>query len=73
MASRHVSTVFPGIANEGLADPESYAALAREDEPTVAIPKWLMVLAARGEVTLRVQVDLENDPLHDLDDTATGD
>ncbi|HTO75434.1 MAG TPA: hypothetical protein VMQ61_05105 [Thermoanaerobaculia bacterium] len=55
-----------------------FAASALEDRPTVEIPKWLMVLAARGEVTLRVAMDLEDDPLGDderdipTDDTATG-
>jgi len=53
-------------------------AASAEDRPTVEIPKWLMVLAARGEVTLRVAMDLESDPLGDderdvpTDDTATG-
>jgi hypothetical protein len=32
-----------------------------------------MVLAARGELTLRVLVDLEDDPLSEPDDTASGD
>jgi hypothetical protein len=55
-----------------------FAASAMEDRPTVEIPKWLMVLAARGEVTLRVAMDLEDDPLGDderdtpTDDTETG-
>jgi hypothetical protein len=43
-----------------------------EDEPTVSIPRWLMVLAARGEVTLRIAVDLETDPILDSDDTLSG-
>ena len=55
-----------------------FGASVLEDRPTVEIPKWLMVLAARGEVTLRVAMDLEDDPLGDderdvaSDDTATG-
>ncbi|HEY7114282.1 MAG TPA: hypothetical protein VIA45_15235 [Thermoanaerobaculia bacterium] len=56
-----------------------FAASAIDDRPTVEIPKWLMVLAARGEVTLRVAMDLEDDPIGDDepnvpgDDTAAGD
>lgn len=42
-----------------------------EDAPTLSIPRWLMVLAARGEVTLRVAMDLESDPLADWDDTSS--
>jgi hypothetical protein len=72
MASRHVSTLS-GIEAQGLANEAYFAASAWEGDPTVSIPKWLMVLAARGEVTLRVVVDLEADPLGDTDDTAEGD
>jgi len=72
MASRYVTTL-PGIEGHGLANEASLAASAWEGDPSVSIPKWLMVLAARGEVTLRVLVDLEDDPIGDLDDTATGD
>jgi hypothetical protein len=71
MASRHVSVAFAGI--DGPADEARVEAWARENDPTVAIPKWLMVLAARGEVTLRVPVSLEDDPLSELEDTASGD
>jgi hypothetical protein len=72
MASRHVSTLS-GIEGQGLANEAYLAASAWEGDPTVSIPKWLMVLAARGEVTLRVLVDLEDDPLGDMDDAATED
>jgi hypothetical protein len=60
-------------------DNARFVASACDETPTVEIPKWLMVLAARGEVTLRVAVDLEDDPLGDDepslpgDDTETGD
>ena len=72
MASRHVSTLS-GIEGQGLANEAYLAASAWEGDPAVSIPKWLMVLAARGEVTLRVVVDLEDDPIGDMDDTSTGD
>ena len=71
MASRHSSTEFPGVPGGGLAREASLAASLWEGDPTVEIPKWLMVLAARGEVTLRVAVDLEDDPLSDDDDTLS--
>ena len=74
MASRHVSTALAGIQREGLANDATFAASLWEGDPTVEIPKWLMVLAARGEVTLRVAVDLEDDPIsEDDDDTLTRD
>jgi hypothetical protein len=72
MASRYVSTLA-GVQGQGLANEARLAASAWEGDSTVEIPKWLMVLAARGEVTLRVALDLEDDPLGDLDDTASGD
>jgi len=50
-----------------------FVASACDENPTVEIPKWLMVLAARGEVTLRVAVDLEDDPLGDDEASPTGD
>jgi len=71
MATRYEAPLT-GLENAPLA------ASAFEDRPTVEIPKWLMVLAARGEVTLRVAMDLEDDPLGDderdvpTDDTAAG-
>jgi hypothetical protein len=72
MASRHAST-HSGIEGQRLVN-EAYLAVSDwENEPTVSIPKWLMVLAARGEVTLRVPVDLEDDPVGDSDDTVVGD
>ena len=71
MASQYVSTrAAAGPAVPDAADP---TASAWDEDPTVSIPRWLMVLAARGEVTLRVQVDLEDDPIGDFDDTATKD
>jgi hypothetical protein len=68
MASRHVSTELSGIQGAGLANDATFAASLWDGAPTVEIPKWLMVLAARGEVTLRVAVDLEDDPLSEDDD-----
>ena len=73
MATRYDSPI-QGLENRRLL------AGAWDEAPTVEIPKWLMVLAARGEVTLRVAVDLEDDPLGDDendenvpgDDTETG-
>lgn len=72
MASRHVSTQ-PGVEGQRLLNEAYLSASSWEDDPTVSIPKWLMVLAARGEVTLSLPVDLEDDPLAALDDTATRD
>ncbi len=71
MASRPVSTALEGI--EGLANVARFDASEWESAPTVSIPKWLMVLAARGEVTLRCLVDLEDDPLSESDDPSDGD
>ncbi|HYB52312.1 MAG TPA: hypothetical protein VEG84_00460 [Thermoanaerobaculia bacterium] len=71
MASRYVETLS-GIQGPALAQEARLAFEACEGDPTVSIPKWLMVLAARGEVTLRVQLDLEDDPLGD-DETISGD
>jgi hypothetical protein len=68
MASRHVTTELPGIQGTGLANDATFAASLWDGDRTVEIPKWLMVLAARGEVTLRVAVDLEDDPLSEDDD-----
>ncbi len=72
MATRYASPL-PDL------DHSRFVASTCDEMPTVEIPKWLMVLAARGEVTLRVAVDLEDDPLGDDetdqigDDTETGD
>jgi hypothetical protein len=71
MASRHVSAAPEGI--EGLANGARFDASDWDSAPTVSIPKWLMVLAARGEVTLRCLVDLEDDPLSESDEPSIGD
>lgn len=72
MASRPVSAAPASV--ESLGRDARLAALAGEGDSGLSIPKWLMVLAARGEVTLRVAVDLEDDPpVSDLDDTASRD
>ncbi|MGH9366279.1 MAG: hypothetical protein ACRD3M_01235 [Thermoanaerobaculia bacterium] len=73
MASRHPSSALPGIEPGRVAEDALLGASLWNRDPTAEIPKWLMVLAARGEVTLRVLVDLEDDPIGDLDDTASGD
>ena len=73
MASRHISTALAGIQGQNLASDAGFSAAVWDGDPNVDIPKWLMVLAARGEVTLRVLVDLEDDPIGDPDDTAPGD
>ena len=66
MATRYASPLT-GIENA------RFVASACDETPTVDIPKWLMVLAARGEVTLRVAVDLEDDPLGDDEPYVPGD
>lgn len=71
MAARHVFSAPAGI--EALRSEARLAVSPWEGDRAVTIPKWLMVLAARGEVTLRMVVDLEDDPLSDPDDTAPGD
>jgi len=60
MASRKLSTPLTGIQN--LANEARFDASLRDDEPTLPIPRSLMLLAARGEVTLRVLLDLEEEP-----------
>jgi hypothetical protein len=67
MATRYVSSALPDVENA------RFIASACDETPTVEIPKWLMVLAARGEVTLRVAVDLEEDPLGDDEESLPGD
>ena len=68
MASRFQASDSP----LGSAAVDRFVSPASDDAPTVSIPRWLMVLAARGELTLRVAVDLEDDPLGD-DEPAVGD
>ena len=63
MASRFEAPEPP--AGSAAADRARFVSPATDDSPTVSIPRWLMVLAARGELTLRVAVDLEDDPLGD--------
>jgi hypothetical protein len=72
MASRFESLTITSPGSEALAEHSRFVSSASDDSPTVPIPRWLMVLAARGEVTLRVAVDLEDDPLGD-DEPAVGD
>ncbi|HTO87050.1 MAG TPA: hypothetical protein VMR54_05920 [Thermoanaerobaculia bacterium] len=60
MAIKKVSTPLTGI--EGLADEARFVASVGEDDPTLPIPRSLMLLAARGEVTLRVLLDLADEP-----------
>jgi hypothetical protein len=66
MATRYAAPL-PDVDNA------RFVASACDEMPTVEIPKWLMVLAARGEVTLRVAVDLEDDPLGDDETDLPGD
>ena len=72
MASRYEIPAAAGVGPEAIADHGRFVSSASDDSPTIPIPRWLMVLAARGEVTLRVAVDLEDDPLGD-DEPAVGD
>ena len=69
MATRYDAPTGPFAAT---ADHGRFVSPAADDATTVAIPRWLMVLAARGELTLRVAVDLEDDPLGD-DEPAVSD
>lgn len=73
MAARFVSAVAD-FEKGGSPAEAWFDGPALDDDRTVQIPKWLMVLAACGDVTLRVAVDLEDDPLDDeLDETLSGD
>jgi hypothetical protein len=67
MATRYVSSPLADVENA------RFIASACDETPTVEIPKWLMVLAARGEVTLRVAMDLEDDPIGDDETDVPGD
>jgi len=67
--ARSVPSAVPAPVPGAFADSVGADLPAWEAEETVPIPKWLMVLAARGELTLRVAMDLENYPLGAPDDT----
>ena len=70
MATRYDAPT--GRLAEATADHARFVSSASDDATTVAVPRWLMVLAARGELTLRVAVDLEDDPVGD-DEPVVGD
>jgi hypothetical protein len=72
MASRFEIPALSGLGPEANADHARFVSSASDETPTVPLPRWLMVLAARGELTLRVAVDLEDDPLGE-DEPTLGD
>jgi hypothetical protein len=70
MASKKVSTPLAGFA--GRTNEARFDASVRDDDPTLPIPRSLMLLAARGEVTLRVLLDLAEKPTSAEDDSIPG-